>query len=79
MPYIPLKQRITIVRNRTEQLFSTKQLERSLAASQRLDRLIFHVLQIRNGRFCCNAGCPKRRMLTARREHRMRTRAQVAS
>ena len=51
MPYIPLKQKIVLVRSRTEHLFGSQETARSLAASQLLDRLIYRVLLIRCGRF----------------------------
>ena len=54
MPYIPLKQKIALIRSRTERLFSDHGAAHSLAVSQRLDTLINHVLLIRCGRFCCN-------------------------
>ncbi|MCL2545155.1 MAG: hypothetical protein FWE77_04470 [Clostridia bacterium] len=65
MLYIPLRQKITIARSRTEYLFGSHGADRSLAESQRLDALIYRVLLIRRGRFCCN---PKK--IAARRKAR---------
>ena len=52
MLYIPLLQKITLARSRTECLFGNHEIDLSLATSQRLDMLIYRVLLIRRGRFC---------------------------
>ena len=54
MLYIPLMQKITMMRRQTEHLFGNREVDRSLAESQRLDALINRVQLIRCGRFCCN-------------------------
>ena len=54
MLYIPLKQKIMLTRGYAEHLFGNNEEALSLAISQRLDALIYKVLLIRRGRFCCN-------------------------
>jgi hypothetical protein len=54
MLYSPLKQKITWTRSYAEYLFGNHEEDLSLAISQRLDMLIYKVLLIRRGRFCCN-------------------------
>jgi|GEM_PF-2763457 len=54
MLYIPLKKKIMLARRRTERLFGDLGVDHSLALSQRLDTLIYKVVLIRHGRFCCN-------------------------
>ena len=73
MLYIPLKQKISLIRNRTELMYDSLGLDSTLAISQHLDALIYKVFLIRHGRFCCN-----RTNIAARRKarrHRYRSRA----
>jgi len=64
-----------MVRSRTEYLFGNQEADRSLAESQRLDALIYRVLMIRRGRFCCNPT----RIAARRRVRRSRYHAPAAS
>jgi len=74
MPYVPLKQKITQIRCRTEHLFGNQEKDRSLAASRHLDTLIYHVVLIRRGNFRFD-----RKRFTARRKARYgRIRSQVS-
>ena len=75
MLYIPLIQKILLVRSRTEYLFGNQEMDLSLATSQRLDSLIYKVLLIRCGRFCCNPT----KIAARRKARKTRYDSQVAS
>lgn len=55
MLYIPLKQKIILTRSHAEHLFANHEEDLSLAISQHLDKLIYKILLIRRGRFCCSS------------------------